>query len=429
MTKRDWLGYFALTLAALTCAAAVFYWTFVPYTFRVAAPPADSEVSRFLDALSASLARDRAHVRLNIIHSEATIPTRSAFNRDGADLVVARTDQPLPATSLAVAQINEFVVVLMSRPSAKIERFADLRGKKLGVLERAKDSNGVLPALIAANNLPEKSVDVVTLSSPGEISDAVEEQKIDAVLAVMPRAGRGIALALQYFSAAIHSTPHIVPISEAAVLAARNPSFQAGEIAAGELGSTPQVPEKPVKTISFPLLLMARSDLSPTSVQELTKQLFISRQSLAATYPVAGRLAPLPTKRGSAFTVHPGAIVYYDAAETTFLSRYSDLLWLLLFGFGTLVSLGVWFLRILFPNQRELIRSEHGELVQLMTAIRAARTAVDIDNIEKRVDEITAHISSMVFNGKVDGEQQPAFDLLIGRISQIASEKREYLKN
>ena len=75
--------------------------------------------------------------------------------------------------------------------------------------------------------------------------------------------------------------------------------------------------------------------LAAASVQEFTKQLFGLRQALLAQSPAAGRIAALSTDRGAVVPVHPGAAVYYDASETSFLERYSDLTWLILFGFSS----------------------------------------------------------------------------------------------
>ncbi|MBM3609706.1 MAG: hypothetical protein FJX29_14885, partial [Alphaproteobacteria bacterium] len=259
------------------------------------------------------------------------------------------------------------------------------------------------------------------------IAEAVSNNKIDALFLALPRGSSILSTAVQAYRRAIGKTPAVIALTEAPSLALRNPAFAAGEIAAGELSGDPPLPAQAVKTVTFPLLLMAHRNLSPASVQELTKQIFTTRHALVLNYPAAGRIAALPTTRGSGFALHPGAIIYYDATETTFLSRYSDVIWLLLFGFSTVVSLGIALMRFLFPHQRELIRAEHRELTELVAKIRKARTLHEVEAVETRVDELVAALSDMVFEGKLDAEQQPAFDILVARIGEIATTKREAL--
>jgi TRAP-type uncharacterized transport system substrate-binding protein len=428
MNKRDMLGYVALVLSILTVIGLFWYNMFVPYSFRLATPPAEAEITRAVEALASAMTREKAHARLNIVHFESLGETLQALQSKRADLSLARTDQPLPSASLAVAQIHEFVVVLLADPDSKITRFSDLRGRKLAELTRSPRGSGVLQGMLAVNFMDEKSIEITKVEGLSEIGELTGEKKVDALLIALPRSSRNLSLAVHAFRQAIGKTPMVIPILEAPALALRNPAFAAGEIAPGELASEISLPPAAVKTATFPMLLLADRRLSSASIQELTKQIFNTRQSIIANYPAAGRISALPTKRGSAFALHPGAITFYDAAETTFLSRYSDVIWLLLFGFSTIISLGIWFLRMLFPHQREILRNEHGELIQLVKDVRAARRVEEIDKIERRVDEIAAHLSTLVFNGKINTEQQPAFDMLMDRISHIASERREELE-
>ena len=80
----------------------------------------------------------------------------------------------------------------------------------------------------------------------------------------------------------------------------------------------------------------------PEQQSLFAEQLFNLRQTLAGEYQAAAHIEALPTERGSPFSVHPGAVTYFDASETGFLEKYSDYLWLGLFGFGTIISIATW---------------------------------------------------------------------------------------
>jgi hypothetical protein len=209
----------------------------------------------------------------------------------------------------------------------------------------------------------------------------------------------------------------------------RNPTFSADKVAVGEIGATPPMPSEDIAVVTFPSLIVAHRTVPDAKVYEFTKQLFTLRAGLFGQQQAAARIEALPTERDSTFAVHPGAATYFDATETSFIETYSDVMWLALFGFSGVVSMAAWILSLAFPRRRELIQSEHAELVALMDAARAAQTAADIDGIEKRVDQLVAQTSQLIFSGSIDSDRQPAFDVLITRIGQILERRRSELNS
>jgi len=123
MRNRDALGYLALALAAIAAAGLFWYHNYVPYSFRLATPPAESEVARAVEALSTSMQRDRTTVRLSLVNLQGFGEVAQALQSGRADLALARTDQPLPNSALAVAQFHEFVTVLRLIPARKSPNF------------------------------------------------------------------------------------------------------------------------------------------------------------------------------------------------------------------------------------------------------------------------------------------------------------------
>lgn len=104
--QRDTLGYFALALATLTAAGIFWYVNFVPHSFRLAVPPAESEIGRAVEGLSSGMQRDRTTVRVSIVNFPSFGDVAAALESRRANLILARTDQPLPNSALAVAQFH-----------------------------------------------------------------------------------------------------------------------------------------------------------------------------------------------------------------------------------------------------------------------------------------------------------------------------------
>ncbi len=137
---------------------------------------------------------------------------------------------------------------------------------------------------------------------------------------------------------------------------------------------------------------------------------------------------PLPTDRGSAFALHPGAARYYDAEERTFFERYEVLLYILLFGFGGLASALVWFARKLFPHRQKLALAEHDAFDALIGQARAADSLTGLEAIERKLDALISELSERMLKGEVDLDLKPAYDMLSERAEEAIAARRDDLR-
>ncbi|MGE3246217.1 MAG: TAXI family TRAP transporter solute-binding subunit [Beijerinckiaceae bacterium] len=428
MTKRDLIGYLALLLALIGCAGLIWYAGFAPHQLKIAVYPPDTGLSRFLTTLSSTLEKEGATVRLTVLQLPSAEAVDDAIRKRRADLAIIRSDLSLPPSTLSVAAFQEFLVLTIARADAGIANFGDLSGKRVAIVASDK-ANAVLFRMLARQHgIDDKDIKTTEVPGAAEVAELAEKKQIDAAFAVAPRGGPQIARNYDLFAESLEKPPVFIPLGDIKGRPAFNPAFTKTEINAGEIrAANPRVPEKTVRTITFPAVIVARSALPNASVQEFTKNLFAFRLSLSAQFPVAGRLTALPTKRDSPFPLHPGAAIYYDASEVTFLEKYSDLLWLSLFGFSGIASVFVWFWRLAIPKTRLAISAEREKIVALIRRAREARSAGEIDNIQREADDIVVTISEQLYDGTIDPERQPSFDLLLARLDSAIEARRETL--
>ena len=427
MSKRDFLGYLSLGLAIVAALAVVWYYFFVPHTLRIGVAPAGSEAAQFLSAFSTALKREEAGVRIAVVPFATPEDVSAALDAKKLDLAAVRSDMVLPTSSLGVAVLHQFVVTTLARHEAGIEKFADLEGKTVVVLGPGEATAALFKLIAHYHGLAPGSVNVRKVVSSQALASP-DTETFDAVFMAAPRGGRGPERVFHLLEERFGNLPAVVPLGEVGALLARNPTFAKAEIPPGEFSNTPVVPAKAVPTVTFPALIVARRQLASAPVQEFTKQLFSLRQALASQYPAGGRIAALPTSRGAPIAVHPGAAVYYDASETSFLEKYSDLTWLLLFGFSTIASLLTWIISLALPKKRELVLSERQDAIDLIDEARAATTISQLDDIEHRIDKLIVAVSDHVFKGSIDNEKlRPSFDLIFDRLATVIEEKRQAL--
>lgn len=424
MLNRDHLGYFALAALTLALAVGVYYFVFAPHILRVAVPYVRGEPAQLFIALSSAFRREHAHVRLIVQPFDTNEAAVEAFERRQVDLAVVQADRKMPQNALGVAQVHETIALVLVRQESEINSFADLKGKRVGELTRSRPGQGVFNELLTFHRLSSNDLSLQAILSPNALQQRIVEKNLDAIFFAPPRGARMIGDILRSIAQGFGSPVRVLSLKESNAISARLAALDTVEIEAGELSGEPPVPAETVRTLSFPMLLVAQRQLSNSVVEEFTRQLFYVRSSLISVQPAAARLSALDTDRGATFAVHPGAAVYYDASESSWLERYSDVLWLALFGFSTIVSAFVWFLRRLFPGRRESVHYDHEELIKLLAQARATYSPAALDELEDRLDLIVAHISRMSFEGKIEEGQQPALKLLVERVEKVIGDQR-----
>jgi hypothetical protein len=427
-SKRDVFGYVAVALATATMTGVLWYALVLPTTLRVAVSPAGGETARLLAALSGEMERQRRPIRLVVIGHEDHAEPALSLDARRVDVAVVRPDYRMPSSGLGVAILQQHVVLAVARRGTEITQFAELRGKRVGTVAALRPSLTLIGAFRALENPTGDEPGPEVFATADEIAEAFAESRVDGAVFVARRGDPELSRVVARIAERAGEPPVPLPIRGAAGFAEGQGTFSAGEIGAGDVSRVPLYPAEAVPTLTFPTLLMARNRLSDNAVEELTRQLFTLRPALAAEHPLAARIEALSTERGSGIAVHPGAATYYDANERGFLDRYSDLLWLALFGFGGIASAGAFLLRLLFPREREASRTDHARLKELLSLARRVESLDGLADLERQIDEQIVDISLAMLEGSIDKENKPAFDLVIDQLRTAVAQRRAELQ-
>ena len=155
-------------------------------------------------------------------------------------------------------------------------------------------------------------VEVVQFAT-GDAADAIRSQKADAYLAAGPVNSKITSEAIAA-STRDGNAPTFLAIDSAEAIAQNHPMYEASEIPAGAFGGSPDRPEDEVKTISFSHHIVARKDLSETTVAAFTRQLFAIRQTVMSEFPLAANI-DARERRGERVTLnHIDEVVLLVAA-------------------------------------------------------------------------------------------------------------------
>src|SRR3954447_6440796 len=155
-----------------------------PTTLTLAVGPAGFEDAALVAAWSRALAADGSPLRLSVIPTSGPVEALSRLTKGEAQLAVIRSDTAASERARAVAILHKDPVVIVTPDKTKVEDFADLKGKVLGVIGPPNANDSLLETMQRHYRV---SVERKPLPpAPAEVSAAIRDRKVDALLFVLP---------------------------------------------------------------------------------------------------------------------------------------------------------------------------------------------------------------------------------------------------
>ena len=391
---RHWhIGLGAALLTLTLALTAIAYWYFAaPTRFRVAVGPRDSVEARLIDAFAEALAHTRRDIRLDVVPFEDVRQSAEALRQHKVDLAVVRPDVFLPDNGLTLSILREEAVIVLAPKTSKIEEMAKLEKKRLGVVTHHEADAPVLTTILAHYDLAPPIITLVPLEA-NEVEAAFTGKRIDALVFMAAPVGKEAAGLVRSVLKATNRAVTVVPVKEGEALALKWPALTMMTVPEGSLSGRPELPEEEFKTVSVSYRLMARVGLDRGPVSKVTQYLFQMRSRIARTAP-AINLMKAPeneTMTSAALPNHPGAVDYFNREQESFMDRYGDWLWLLLFAGGGISSALAWMAEVFARKRRELVDEVLDRLTALISEARQAKTLAELDAVTTEIDHLVTH--------------------------------------
>lgn len=423
-SARRWLA--AATLLLFIAGAGAALWRAYAHatTLTIAVGPEASEDWKLASAFARALAADHAHVRVNLLPTSGPIESAGKLNAGEAQLAILRADSPASDRTRLLAVLHRDFVVLAAPDRTKIDGFAKLKGRRLGIIGPPGANDALLAVLMQHNGMGPNDLQTVPLS-PADVVTALRTRRVDAVLVTVPALGALVGERFAAASRALRMKASFIDIGEADAIAAAHPAYQSEEIPAGAFRGAPALPPDSVDTLQVATYLLAARSLPDRVAARLARALVENRQKLVAETPVAQLIEAPDDDKDKLIPAHPGAKQYFEGEEKTFMDQYGDWLFYGPMLAGALGSafLALWNLlglrgRAGEPDVFERIRG-------LMTAARRATTADDVEAVRGALDEIVAGIMTEGARGRLDASQIAALSLGLGRVRELLADRNE----
>jgi TRAP transporter TAXI family solute receptor len=421
-------------LAIVGTLAGAYYFEMRPVTLRIAVGPANSDDLRVVQALTQAFAQAHSHIRLRPIQTDGAAASAQTIADGKADLAIIRGDLNVPKNAQAVATLRKNVAVLWVPPAVKgkkagpkITKIAQLSGRRVGVIGRTQANVDLLKVILLQYGVDPAKVEVIQFPT-SEAADAIRSQKADAYLAAGPVNSKITAEAVAA-STRDGLAPTFLAIDSAEAIAQNHPIYEASEIPAGAFGGAPNRPEEEVKTISFSHHIVARKDLSETTVAAFTRQLFAIRQTVMAEFPLAAKIETPDTDKDAAIPVHPGAAAFVDGEEKSFLDRYSDYIWWGLMALSAMGSAGAWFGGYLKKDERHNNSSLRERLLDMIAAARRSDSAEELDTMQAEADNILRDTLRCFEDGAIEEGALTTFNIALEQFHHAVADRKALLAN
>ena len=421
-------------LAIIGALAGGYYFAMRPVALRIAVGPANSDDLRVVQALTQAFAQAHSRIRLRPIQTEGAAASAQTLADGKADLAIIRGDLNVPKNAQAVATLRKNVVVLWVPPAVKgkkagpkITKIAQLSGRRVGVIGRTEANVDLLKVILQQYGIEPGKIDVVQFPIT-EAVDAIRSQKADAYLAAGPVNSK---ITSEAVAASTHDgkAPTFLAIDSAEAIAQNHPMYEASEIPAGAFGGSPDRPEDEVKTISFSHHIVARKDLSDTTVDAFTRQLFAVRQTVMKEFPLAAKIETPDTDKDAFIPAHPGAAAFVDGEEKTFLDRYSDFIWWGLMGLSAMGSIGAWFAGYLKRDQRSNNSTLRERLLDMIAAARRSDSTEELDRMQAEADDILRDTLQCFEHGAIEEGALASFNIALTQFHHAVADRRALLMN
>jgi TRAP transporter TAXI family solute receptor len=419
-------------LAIIGTLAAGYYFALRPVTLKIAVGPPNSDDLRVVQALTQAFAQAHSQIRLRPIATEGATASAQMLAEGRADLAIIRGDLNVPKNAQAVATLRKNVAVMWVPPAAKgkkagskITKITQLAGKRVGVIGRTPANVDLLKVILQQYGVDPNKVEVAQFPA-SEAADAIRGQKVDAWLAAGPVNSK---ITMEAIAASTRDgrSPTFLAIDSAEAIAQNHPMYEASEIPAGAFGGSPDRPEDEVKTISFSHHIVARKDISETTVAALTRQLFAVRQTVLAEFPLAAKIETPDTDKDAFIPVHPGAAAFVDGEEKTFLDRYSDYIWWGLMALSAMGSVGAWFAGYLKKDERSNNSTLRERLLEMIALARRSDSIEELDQLQSEADDILRDTLHCFEHGAIEEGALTSFNIALEQFHHAIADRKALL--
>ncbi|WP_431014875.1 TAXI family TRAP transporter solute-binding subunit [Bradyrhizobium pachyrhizi] len=259
---------------------------------------------------------------------------------------------------------------------------------------------------------------------------ALSSGQVQALLAVVPLTEDYLAKVRRFFqrSGAKGEAQKLIEIESAGAVANVAQYYESYDIPKGTLRGSPPIPSDDLTSLRVSFFLVANKSVDADTITDLTQSLVDVRRDLLSQYPILAQAGAPSTDPDALIPIHPGAATYYNGNQQSFLDKYDDKLYYASLLLGSVISiiLAAW----RFASSGVGSKSMLEPLYELGNRIRNAKTEAELEETERRIDDILkAELARNASGEGADGIEMAALGLAAQRLQYLMHHRRTVLRS
>ena len=371
-----------VTLAFAALLARMLYQSTKVERITVAAGSSRAESYILMQALKAVVELHYPHVKMTVIQTGGTSASLAMLDHGEAQLAPAQADGKPGPSARTVAVLFEDKFQILVQKGKGIQQFSDLVDKNIALPTSGGqyDSFVFLASHFGLDKTKFHFVGADDEDADAKFSGGTQADAIFKVRGVPNSFIQGLVLT---------GKVEFIPIDQVEALRVEQSAYVPRDIPKGAYSGMPAVPATDLHTVGLARLLITNQNVSEAAIYAITEVLSNRRQEISsAIAETDSKVRPLlagirrPTSAdGLTAAIHPGALAFYDAQQSSFIGSHPDLISLVAVIFALIWLWGFALGRAKEFGQKTRINDFQTTVLQLIEEARASESDRQLEPI------------------------------------------------
>ncbi len=392
------------------------------YTLTLATGTKTGNYYPFGQAIAEVVAQQNPRLRIQVIETQGAEENMRQLQANQAQLAIVQNDTVAVPSARVVASLFKEVFHLIVSEESGIKSVSDLKGKHIALMAKGSGSYSSFWFMSRHYGLKESDFKF-TSDSWAEATNLFINGEVDAIFRVVPPGSSFVSDLLQ------NTRGKLVAINQGEAMKIKLPYLEADLIPKGTYKAEPAVPDIDLPSVGVQATLLARDDVDPIIVKEITRILFEYRRNLVAANSLAAMISQPGGSGGLALPIHQGAKAYYDREKPDFLAANSDLLGL---SFSLLTLSISWILQLrsrFLQKQKNRADKFNLDILNLIQKIRQTKNLEEIDLLQEELFDIFKQVIVDLDEDRIDSDSFHSFTFTWETAMKIAANQSKMLRD
>lgn len=376
----------------------------------------------FAQNLSILVSKYAPKIKIDLVVTEGSLKNVELLEKNEIQLATAHADIVNSSSIRLVSYLFSDKYQLIVTEKSRITKVSDLKGKRIALPPGGSGQYQSFQILAEHYGLRQQDFQSKILSE-AEADLAFSRNEVDAVFRTRLLSNDRIRRLVQ------KNRGRLIAIEQGEAMKIEHPALMVATIPKGAYQGNPPIPPTDIPTVGIERNFLARNNVPPEIIRQITQILFEHQAELTDKMPIAAGIKQPSDLSLIGSPIHPGAQAYYDRNKPSFFQENADYLGLLL----TLAALVCsWFIAL--KGRLEKVRKNRADvynqdIVALIFAIQESEDLTEVIQIHRQLNEIFKTVVYDLDKDKISAESFESFSFAWQAAITSVRDRENLLRN